>query len=70
MQQHEEARIAQEQAIAIRIARSEEEKIEEYYDTSDQGNIGITKDQHTKKVLIGLGTENKRVKKRVYHFKD
>lgn len=65
----QQARIEQELAIARRIDNAEEVEIEEFYDTSGKGNIGISVDQTTQSASFGAGAEGHRVTKRVYHFK-
>ena len=65
----QQARIAQELAIARRIDNAEEVEIEEFYDTSGRGNAGISIDQASQTASVGVGAEGRRVTKRVYHFK-
>jgi hypothetical protein len=65
----QQARIAQELAIARRIDNAEEVEIEEFYDTSGKGNTGISIDQASQTASVGVGAEGRRVTKRVYHFK-
>lgn len=65
----QQARIAQELAIARRIDNAEEVEIEEFYDTSGKGSAGISIDQSSQTASVGVGTEGRRVTKRVYHFK-
>ena len=66
--QHQ-ARVAQELAIAKRIENAEEVEIEEFYDTSGKGNIGVTLDQKNGTGSLGVGAEGRKVTKRIYHFK-
>ena len=65
----QQARVAQELAIARRIDDAEEVEIEEFYDTSGKGSVGISIDQSSQTASIGAGAEGRRVTKRVYHFK-
>lgn len=65
----QQARIAQELAIARRIDNAEEVEIEEFYDTSGKGNAGISINPTIQAASIELGAEGRRVTKRVYHFK-
>lgn len=65
----QQARIAQELAIARRIDNAEEVEIEEFYDASGKGSAGISVDQSSQTASIGVGAEGRQVTKRVYHFK-
>lgn len=65
----QQARIAQELAIARRIDNAEEVEIEEFYDTAGKGNVGLSMDLKKETASIGLGAEGRLVTKRVYHFK-
>ncbi len=65
----QQARIAQELAIAKRIDNAEEVEIEEFYDTSGKGNAAISIDQASQSASVGVGAEGRQVTKRVYHFK-
>lgn len=65
----QQARVAQELAIARRIDNAEEVEIEEFYDTSGKGSLGVEIDQRSETAFVGLGAEGRRVTKRVYHFK-
>jgi hypothetical protein len=56
------AKLAQEFALAERIATSEVVEIEEYYDTNAEGNAGL------KKGFFGFGGSGKRISKRVFRF--
>lgn len=62
-----QARVAQEVAIAQRIASAEEVKIEEFYDNSGEGSLGV--DIKEGSALIGASGSGKAVSKRVYTFK-
>jgi hypothetical protein len=64
--QAHQARVAQELAIAERIAASLEVVIEEYYDGSGKGNAGIKADSDG--VMVGASGEGRRVTKRVIKF--
>lgn len=65
----QQARIAQELAIARRIDNAAEVEIEEFYDTSGKGHLGLEVDAKSETGTLGLGVEGRRVTKRVYHFK-
>jgi len=62
-----QARVAQEIAIARRIENAEEVEMEEYYDYSGEGHVGLKTDGST--LGLGLGGAGKRVSRRVYRFK-
>ncbi|MBW7850622.1 MAG: hypothetical protein H3C38_09015 [Rhodospirillales bacterium] len=64
-----QAQIAQEMAIADRIASAEEVKIEEFYDAGGKGNVGLAGDLNTSTASLGVGAEGRVVTKRIYHFK-
>lgn len=64
--QAHQARVAQELAIAERIAASLEVVIEEYYDGSGKGNAGIKADGEG--IMVGASGEGRRVTKRVIKF--
>lgn len=62
-----QARVAQELAIAKRIENAEEVEIEEFYDTSGEGGIGL---QHKEGAFnIGASGLGRKVTRRVYRFK-
>ncbi|NJM99594.1 MAG: hypothetical protein HC800_22810 [Phormidesmis sp. RL_2_1] len=63
----EQARIEQELAIARRIDNAEEVEIEEYYDTSGEGALGLKGDGNG--VTVGASGSGKKVVKRVYKFR-
>jgi len=63
----DEARVAQELAIAERILVAEEVEIEEFYDTSANGSLGIKAEGQT--ITAGASGGGKRVVKRVYKFR-
>lgn len=63
----EQARVSQEIAIARRIDTAEEVTIEEFYDTSGEGNVGLKTSQEA--VSFGVNGSGKYVTKRVYKFK-
>lgn len=65
--QAQQAKVAQEVAIAHRIGVSTEVEIEEFYDTSGKGNLGVKVDPTS--FDVGLGGEGRRVTKRVIKFK-
>ena len=64
--QAHQARVAQELAIAERIASSNEVVIEEYYEGSGKGHAGIKADGEA--ISLGAGAEGRRVTKRVIRF--
>jgi hypothetical protein len=64
--QAHQARVAQELAIAERIAASYEVTIEEYYDGSGKGHAGLKVDGEA--VSLGASGEGRRVTKRVIRF--
>ena len=62
-----QAKVAQELAIAQRIKTAEEVEIEEFYDYSGEGNLGLNvKDDG---VMVGAGGKGSRVVKRICRFK-
>jgi hypothetical protein len=63
----EQAKVSQEIAIARRIETAEEVTIEEYYDYSGEGGIGLKSDG--KDISLGINGSGKNVTKRVYTFK-
>ena len=63
----EQARIEQELAIARRIDSAEEVEIEEYYDTSGEGALGLKGDESS--VTVGASGSAKKIVKRIYKFK-
>lgn len=66
--QHQ-ARVAQELAIAKRIEDAAEVEIEEYYDLSGSGSVGLSGNIETQTVSLGASGEERKVTKRVYRFK-
>lgn len=65
----QQARVEQELAIARRIDNAVEVEIEEFYDTTGKGNLGLTVDGNSQTASLGIGAEGRRVTKRIYHFK-
>ena len=63
----QQAKIAQELAIAHRILNAEVVEIEEFYDNSGSGQVGLTVEKET--ASLGLGVAGKSVTKRIYQFK-
>lgn len=61
-----QAQVAQELAIAHRIENAEEVEIEEYYEGSGKGGVGISTDGVS--ASLSLGAEGRKVTKRVYRF--
>ncbi|MFU8832908.1 MAG: hypothetical protein ACNA7J_12235 [Wenzhouxiangella sp.] len=64
--QAHQARVAQELAIAERIASSHEVEIEEFYDGSGKGQVGLKADGES--VSVGASGEGRRVTKRIIRF--
>lgn len=64
--QAHQARVAQELAIAERIASSHEVQIEEFYDGSGKGNLGLNADGQS--ISLGASGEGRRVTKRIIRF--
>ncbi|HCT9943206.1 TPA: hypothetical protein OUD64_003852 [Enterobacter kobei] len=63
----EQAKVEQEISIAKRILIAEKVEIEEFYDTSGAGHLGVKTDGTT--FSLGAQGEGKRVTKRVIKFK-
>ena len=61
-----QAKVAQEIAIAKRIELAEEVEIEEFYDTSGEGNLGLKADANS--VGLGASGSGHKVTKRIYKF--
>lgn len=61
-----QAKVAQELAIAKRIELAEQVEIEEFYDTSGEGNLGLKADE--KGVTLGASGAGRKVTKRIYKF--
>lgn len=64
--QAHQARVAQELAIANRIAVSHEVEIEEFYDASGKGHAGVKAESES--ISLGASGEGRRVTKRVIRF--
>ncbi|MFC3210194.1 hypothetical protein [Planomicrobium okeanokoites] len=62
-----QAKVLQELAIARRIETADEVEIEEYFDSTGEGNVGVKASD--KGVNVGVGGSGRRVVKRVYRFK-
>ena len=62
-----DAKIAQELAIAQRIEHAEEVTIEEYYDASGDGSLGVSLQGEVP--IIGAKGSGRQVSKRVYTFR-
>jgi hypothetical protein len=62
-----QAKVAQELAIASRIENAEEVIIEEYYEGTGEGKVGL--DAKDGNINLGLSGEGRRIAKRVYTFK-
>lgn len=65
--QTHQARVAQEMSIAERIASSVEVEIEEFYDASGKGGLGI--DVGKDNVFGGATGEGRKITKRIIRFK-
>jgi hypothetical protein len=63
----QQAKIAQELAIAQRILDAEAVEIEEFYDRSGKGDFGARLDEGV--ASLELAAEGRSVTKRIYHFK-
>ena len=61
-----EARVAQELAIAERIATALEVSIEEFYEYKGEGAVGAQID--VTKINVGLSGSGQRVSRRIYKF--
>lgn len=61
-----QARVAQELAIARRIETAEEVQIEEYYEYTGDGSLGLKADE--KGLTLGAAGSGQRVSKRIYRF--
>ncbi len=64
--QAHQARVAQELSIAERITSSHEVEIEEYYDGSGKGHIGLKTEGES--IALGASGEGRRVTKRIIRF--
>jgi hypothetical protein len=69
------ARVEQEMAISMRIAMSEVVHIEEYYDLSGEGKLGLSVSESSgtggtssDTVTLGASGSGKKISKRVYKF--
>jgi hypothetical protein len=62
-----QAKVEQELAIARRIDSAEEVDIEEYYDVSGSGSVGIKGTAET--VTLGVSGEGRKVTKRIIKFR-
>lgn len=63
----EQARFAQELAIALRIETAEEVEIEEFYDNSGEGSTGFKSKGDD--LSIGVSGSGRKITKRIYKFK-
>ncbi|WP_181898569.1 hypothetical protein [Halobacillus trueperi] len=61
-----QARVAQELAIAERISNAETVEIEEFYDGSGEGNVGLNAKENS--FTVGASGEGRKITKRVYKF--
>ncbi|MCR3972411.1 hypothetical protein ACTG2W_01510 [Aeromonas sp. 96A] len=64
--QAHQARVAQELAIAERIASSHEVQIEEFYDGSGKGSLGLKTEGES--ISLGASGEGRRVTRRIIRF--
>jgi len=62
-----QARVAQEVAIARRIETAKEVEIEEFYNYSGEGLIGVKSDGES--ISLGAGGAVRRISKRFYRFR-
>jgi hypothetical protein len=62
-----QAKVLQEIAIATRIEHAEEVEIEEYYDSSGEGSVGLNSGADS--VNLGASGKGNRVTRRIYRFK-
>lgn len=62
-----QAKVEQELAISRRIDSAEEVEIEEYYDISGKGNLGVNIEGET--IDLGLSAKGRKVTKRIIRFK-
>ncbi|MBF2090231.1 MAG: hypothetical protein IGR80_06775 [Synechococcales cyanobacterium K44_A2020_017] len=62
-----QAKVAQELAIAQRIRTAEEVEVEEFYDYSGEGHLGLNAKNDG--VILGAGGKGSRVVKRICRFK-
>ena len=62
-----QAKVAQELAIAKRIEHAEEVEIEEFYDVSGEGGVGLKSQPDS--VTLGLSGSGKKVTRRVIKFR-
>lgn len=62
-----QAKVAQEIAIANRIDEAEEVTIEEYYDISGEGGIGLKASEGN--ATFGINGGGRKITKRIYTFK-
>lgn len=62
-----QAKVEQELAISRRIDSAEEVEIEEYYDISGKGNLGVNIEDET--IDLGLSAKGRKVTKRIIRFK-
>lgn len=63
----QQARFAQELAIALRIETAEEVEIEEFYDNTGEGNAGLKSTGED--LLLGVSGSGRKITKRIYKFK-
>jgi hypothetical protein len=62
-----QAKVEQELAISRRIDSAEEVEIEEYYDISGKGNLGVNIEGEN--IDLGLSAKGRKVTKRIIRFK-
>lgn len=61
-----QAKVAQELAIADRIRTAEQVEIEEFYDASGEGSLGVSADENS--FTAGAKGKGQKVTRRVYRF--
>lgn len=63
----QQARVAQEIAIALRVVTADEVEIEEFYDGSGEANVGAKGNKEG--ISFGVGGSGRKIIKRIYKFK-
>ena len=63
------AKVTQEIAIATRIETSEIVTIQEFYENSGEGNLGLKTKGKGDGIELGLGGSGRHISKRIYTFK-
>jgi hypothetical protein len=63
----QQARVAQELAIALRIETADDVEIEEFYDNQGKGSAGLNGNKDN--ISLGIGGAGRKITKRIYKFK-